>query len=349
MRNAKRITISPQASIREALEAIDRGTMQIALIVENEILLGTITDGDIRRAFLQGKTLSDSIKGIFNASPVKGIINQPREDLLQMALAKEVKQIPMVDDAGHLIGIECIDDYLRVTEKPNTVILMAGGLGSRLRPLTIDTPKPMLAVGSKPILETIIESFSRYGFRNFYLSVNYMAEKIRDHFGDGKGHGVSISYLNEKNRLGTAGALSLLPDDTEAPLIVMNGDILTNVNFEHLLNYHMHTGADATMCVREYEFQVPYGVVHTKGAAIHSITEKPTHQFYVNAGIYVLSPQVLSLIPKGKFFDMPQLFQELIGRNKKTCSFPIREYWMDIGQPNDFEKANSEYEEVFDV
>ncbi|RLB68940.1 MAG: alcohol dehydrogenase, partial [Deltaproteobacteria bacterium] len=247
------------------------------------------------------------------------------------------------------IGVEMVDDYLRVTKKPNAVVLMAGGLGTRLRPLTANTPKPMLTVGSKPILETIIENFSRYGFHNFYLSVNYRAEKIREYFGDGQNQGASITYLSETKRLGTAGALNMLPEDLDSPIIVMNGDLLTNINFEHLLNYHLLTEADATMCVREYDFQVPYGVVRAKGAVIQSIIEKPTYQYYVNAGIYVLNPSVLKYIPAGENFDMPQLFDTLIEHKQKACSFPIHEYWMDIGQPNDFEKANDEYEEFFHV
>jgi len=349
MRTAKKLTVSPDATIRQVLETIDKGNMQIALVVEENLFLGTITDGDIRRGFLNGKGLDDSIAGLYNTNPVKGYLSQPKEDLVQLALARGVKQLPMVDDEGRLVGIEMIDDYLRVSEKPNVVVLMAGGLGTRLRPLTVDTPKPMLTVGSKPILETIIENFSRYGFRNFFLSVNYKAEKIRDYFGDGHKQGVTIGYLNEKNRLGTAGALGMLPKEIDSPIIVMNGDLLTNVNFEHLLNYHLLTGADATMCVREYEVQVPYGVVHTEGATIESIVEKPTHQYYVNAGIYVLNPETLETIPPGEFFDMPQLFQNLIEAKQKICSFPIREYWMDIGQPRDFEQANNDYEEVFHV
>lgn len=349
MRSTRKITVGPRASVREVLETIDKGVMQIALVVENEILLGTITDGDIRRAFLRGLGLEDTIETIYNRTPLKGLVSQSREDLLQLALARGFKQIPIVDEAGRLVGIEYIDDYLRTAEKPNTVILMAGGLGTRLRPLTIDTPKPMLTVGSKPILETIIESFARYGFRNFYLSVNYKAEKICSHFEDGRRFGVRIQYLKEDKRLGTAGALSLLPPGIREPIIIMNGDLLTSVNFEHLLNYHLVAGAEATMCVRDYQLQIPYGVVHTQGATIRSIEEKPTQQFYVNAGVYVLNPEVLEIIPQDTFYDMPTLFQELIRAGKKTCSFPIKEYWMDIGQPNEFEQANAEYEEVFDV
>lgn len=349
MRSARKITVSPGATIREVIETIDRGVMQIALVVDGERLLGTVTDGDIRRAFIKGQELSDPISDIYNTQPVKGYVSQPKEDLLQMALAKGVKQVPMVDEQGMLVGIESVDDYLRVSEKPNQVVVMAGGLGTRLRPLTEKTPKPLLKVGSKPILETIIRNFTRYGFRNIYLSVNYKAEQIQDYFGDGRPFGANLQYLVEDKRLGTAGALSLFPETPEQPVIIMNGDLLTNVNFEHLLNYHLLSEASATMCVRDYELQVPYGVVHAEGATIQAIEEKPVHRYYVNAGIYVLNPEVLRNIPRDRYLDMPQLFQTLIGQGCKTCSFPVREYWMDIGQPADFDRANCEYEEVFGV
>lgn len=349
MRSAKKITVCSDASIRDVIEVIDRGALQIALVVESDQLLGTVTDGDIRRAFLKGKELSDPIFDIYNQRPIKGFISQPKEDLLQMALAAGVKQLPMVDDQNHLVGIEFVEDYLRVSEKVNRVVVMAGGLGSRLRPLTEKTPKPLLKVGSKPILETIIRNFARYGFRNIYLSVNYKAEQIQNYFGNGRSFGANLQYLVEDKRLGTAGALSLFPEPSDQPIIIMNGDLLTNVNFEHLLNYHLLSDASATMCVRDYELQVPYGVVHSDGATIQGIEEKPIHRCYVNAGIYVLNPEVLRKIPKDQYFDMPQLFKLLIKEGHKTCSFPVREYWMDIGQPADFAQANSEYEEVFGV
>jgi dTDP-glucose pyrophosphorylase len=349
MRSAKKLIVNPTATIREVLEIIDQAAMQIALVVEDEGLIGTITDGDIRRAFLRGRSLEDNIDGIYNPAPVKGYLSQPKEDLLQMALAAGVKQVPMVDDKGTLVGIESIDEYLRVSEKPNRVVVMAGGLGARLRPLTENTPKPLLKVGSKPILETIIRNFTQYGFRRIFLSVNYRGEQIQEYFGDGKEFGARLDYLVESKRLGTAGALSLLPEACQEPVIIMNGDLLTNVNFEHLVNYHNLSGASATMCVRDYELQVPYGVVHSDGATIQAIEEKPIHRYYVNAGIYVLSPEALQQIPQDQYFDMPQLFQQLIKTGCKTCSFPVREYWMDIGRPADFDQANEEYEEVFGV
>ncbi len=349
MRKVAKLCLSPDSTVREALEVIDRGVIQIALVTRKDKLVGTITDGDIRRGFLQGKMLDDYIEGIYNDDPVKGSINNSREDIIQLALAKGIKQVPVVDQEGVLIGLEYIDDYLRVTEKPNLVVLMAGGLGTRLRPLTENVPKPMLTVGTKPILETIIESFRQCGFRNFLLSVNYKAEQVIDHFKDGSQFGVSIEYLKEKKRLGTAGALSLIPEVPEHPFIVMNGDLLTGLNFEHLLNYHVNTGSDASMCVRDYEFQVPFGVVETKGARITTIVEKPSHHFYVNAGVYVLQPNAVSMVPANTFYDMPQLFQDLIDNGKKVCSFPVKEYWLDIGRPTEFEQAQKEYEDYFDV
>jgi len=349
MRKINKICLAPESTIREALEVIDRGVMQIALVVDHKKFLGTLTDGDIRRGFLQGKGLEDSIAGLFNPNPVKGGVSSSPEDLIQLALAKGIKQVPVVDQEGVLVGLECVDDYLRVTEKPNLVVLMAGGLGTRLRPLTETVPKPMLTVGSKPILETIIESFALCGFRNFLLSVNYRAEQIIEHFQDGSRFGVSIRYLKEKKRLGTAGALSLMEQAPEHPFLVMNGDLLTGLNFEHLLNYHVHARADASMCVRDYEFQVPFGVVETEGARITTIVEKPSHHFYVNAGIYVLEPHVISLVPPDTYYDMPQLFQNLIDSGKKVCSFPVKDYWLDIGRPGEFEQAQAEFEEHFDV
>ncbi len=349
MRKVNKLVIGPDSTVKDALAAIDRGVMQIALVVEEDRLLGTITDGDIRRGFLKGKRLDDPIRDIYNPDPVQAGINQSKDDILQLALARGIKNVPIVDEDGILVGIENIHDYLRVSSKPNLVILMAGGLGTRLRPLTEHTPKPMLTVGAKPILETIIESFARHGFRNFLLSVNYRAEQIQDYFGDGSKYGVEIDYIVESKRLGTAGALSLLPQWPERPFIVMNGDLLTGLNFEHLLNYHLHTNAHATMCVRDYEFQVPYGVVQTDGAKVRAIEEKPVHHFYVNAGIYVLHPSVLRFIPKDTFYDMPQLFQDLLAVQKKVCSFPVKEYWLDIGRPAEFEQAQVEFDQYMDL
>jgi NDP-sugar pyrophosphorylase family protein len=224
---------------------------------------------------------------------------------------------------------------------------MVGGLGTRLRPLTQDTPKPMLPVGGKPILQTIVEKFASYGFVNIVMCVNYKSEIIQNHFGDGSRFGVTIEYIFENERMGTAGALSLLSQRPEEPFFVMNGDLLTNVNFEHLLEFHEHHNAVATMCVREYDFQVPYGVVNIQEGKIITIEEKPVHKFFVSAGIYMLEPKSIEHIPSNTFYDMPTLFEKLIAMNENALSFPLREYWLDIGRMEEYEKANSEYHEVF--
>ena len=226
---------------------------------------------------------------------------------------------------------------------------MAGGLGTRLRPLTQDTPKPLLKVGDKPILQTIIESFAKYGFEDIVISVNYKSHMIKDYFGDGSQFGVKISYIDEDKRLGTAGALSLLNDKPKEPFFVMNGDLLTNVNFEKFLDFHTFENSIASMAIREHEFQIPYGVIQTNGAKITDIKEKPIQKFFVNSGIYILSPQTLDYIPKDEFFDMPTLFNKLIEDNKNVLSFPIHEYWLDIGRMEELQKAQSEYFGVFNV
>ena len=228
-----------------------------------------------------------------------------------------------------------------------SVILMLGGQGTRLLPLTQETPKPMLSVGDKPLLETIVGNFAAQGFKNFYFSVNYKADIIERHFGEGSRFGINISYLYEKQPMGTAGALSLLPERPEGPLIVMNGDILTNSNFRHLIDFHRQNKAMATMCVREYEQQVPYGIVQTSGTKLQSITEKPMQTYFVNAGIYVIDPEALDYVPKGQYFDMPQLFDALKQADEDPAVFPIREYWLDIGRHEDLERARAEYGKIF--
>jgi NDP-sugar pyrophosphorylase family protein len=224
---------------------------------------------------------------------------------------------------------------------------MVGGLGTRLRPLTENLPKPMLKVGDKPILQTIVEKFAEYGYVNIVMCVNYKSHLIQEFFGNGSEFGVNIEYVLEKQRMGTAGALSLLHNKPEEPFFVMNGDLLTNINFEHLHNYHVENSSIGTMCVREYDFQVPYGVVNVENSKILSIEEKPTHKFFVSAGIYMLSPEALSYIPENEFYDMPTLFEKLINEKRNTISFPLREYWLDIGRIDEYKKANAEYYEVF--
>lgn len=348
MKQYHHIMLSPVSTICRALEVIDSGAMKIALVVDaNQKLMGTISDGDIRRAILKGVGLDALIEGFYNANPITCGINDSREKILQLAAAKKVYQIPVVDNDGCIVGVTEIDEMLQPAGRSNKVVLMAGGLGTRLSPLTDSIPKPMLHVGTKPILETIIENFAKYGYRDVVLSVSYKSHVIEEHFGDGEAFGVKISYVHETKRMGTAGALSLMRDQLSEPFFVMNADLLTNVNFEHLHDYHESHNAMATMAVREYDFQVPYGVVNISDSKIISIEEKPTQKFYVSGGIYMLNPESLELIPNDQFFDMPSLFDTMISKGANALSFPIREYWLDIGRMSDYEKANSEYGEVF--
>ncbi|MFT7004463.1 MAG: dTDP-glucose pyrophosphorylase/predicted transcriptional regulator [Sulfurimonas sp.] len=348
MKNIENLKLHISSTIKEALEIIDKAAMQIALIVdENDKLLGTLTDGDIRRGLLKGLDLNSSIESIVFKTPTIANISDTKEDILKIALAKKLHQIPIIDENGKILGIQEIDELIKPKEKTNKVVLMVGGLGTRLRPLTDNIPKPMLKVGKKPILQTIIEKFAEYGYTKIVLCVNYKFNVIQNYFKDGSEFGVTIEYVFEEQRMGTAGALSLLKNKPTEPFFVMNGDLLTNVNFEHLDNYHNANKSIGTMCVREYEFQVPYGVVNIKDSRILSIQEKPTHTFFVSAGIYMLSPEILEFIPKNEFYDMPTLFEKLISEEKNIISFPLREYWLDIGRLEEYKKANDEYDEVF--
>jgi dTDP-glucose pyrophosphorylase len=348
MKNYKEILLDTTSSIKEALQIIDKGAMKIALVVDdNQKLLGTLSDGDIRRGLLGGLSLDDPIDSIVFSNPTVSGINDSKEDILRVATRKKLSCIPIVDNEGILVGLEGINDLLVSKVYSNTVVLMAGGLGSRLRPLTDDMPKPLLKVGNKPILETIISGFVKYGFTHIILSVSYKAEMIEEYFGDGSAFGVHIEYLHEDKRMGTVGALSLIKEKLNEPFFVMNGDLLTNINFAHMMDYHLTHRATATMGVREYDFQVPYGVVNVEGHNILSIEEKPVHSFYVSGGVYVLSPEVLQYIPENSFYDMPTLFEVLIKKKEKSISFPIREYWLDIGKMNDYHRANAEYHGVF--
>lgn len=348
MKNIDNIKLNINSTIKEALQIIDNGALQIALVVnENDILLGTLTDGDIRRGLLKGLDLNSSIESIIFKTPTIAKISETKEEILKLALSKKLHQIPIVDERGKILGIQEIEELIKPKDKTNKVILMVGGLGTRLRPLTENTPKPMLKVGNKPILQTIVEKFAEYGYTNIVMCVNYKSHMIQDYFGDGKDFGVNIEYILENQRMGTAGALSLLKDKPNESFFVMNGDLLTNINFEHLHNYHLATNSIGTMCVREYDFQVPYGVVNIKDSKIASIEEKPTHKFFVSAGIYMLSPEVLEYIPENQFYDMPTLFEKIISKGKNAISFPLREYWLDIGRIEEYKKANEEYDEVF--
>ena len=350
MNNINKIKLTPTSTIKEALQIIDAGAVKFAVVVKDDnFLLGTITDGDIRRAILDGKGLDESIETVYFKTPTTVTVNSTKEEIINICTSEKIYQIPVVDEEGLVVDIKILDELLKPKQHKNRVVLMVGGLGTRLRPLTDKTPKPMLPVGGKPILQTIVEKFASYGFVNIVMCIGYKSDIIQDFFEDGSRFGVNIEYILEEKRMGTAGALSLLSEEQKPkePFFVMNGDLLTNLNLESMLEFHLQNEAKATMCVREYDFQVPYGVVNIEDGQIKSIEEKPVHSFFVSAGIYMLDASILEMIPKDEFYDMPTLFDEMIKQEDKTVSFPIREYWLDIGRMDEYEKANREYHEVF--
>jgi dTDP-glucose pyrophosphorylase/CBS domain-containing protein len=342
--------INPQSTIRECMTCIDGNSKGIALVVDSERrLLGTISDGDIRRAILKGtdldapvQTLLIESKRVAGHPPVTARTGTTDADLLQLMNKEGVRQIPIVDEESHVVDISFLTDLVREYELPMTAVVMAGGFGHRLRPLTEQTPKPMLPIGDRPMLERTIEQLRNTGIRRVSLTTHYKAEVISDHFGNGKDFGVTINYVHENQPLGTAGAIKLL-EFSEDPLLVINGDILTHVDFRAMLAYHQKHEACLTVGVRQYDLQVPYGVMECDGAKILKVSEKPKLQFLVNAGIYLLDPNARNYIPSDRKFDMTDLIQSLISEKRNVISFPILEYWLDIGQHSDYEKAKSDF------
>ena len=338
------VVVGPQVSLKEAIAKVTSSGLQVALVASaDDTLLGVLTDGNIRRAILAGRGLDVPVSEVMTTKPTAVLASTRRSELLAVMRQKGIRHLPLLNESGRVIGLATLDALLDSAERPNWVVLMAGGRGTRLQPLTDDTPKPLLEVGGKPILESILGSLSEQGFRRIFLSVNYRAEMIQEHFGSGERWRVNVEYLHERTRLGTAGALSLLPETPEAPVIVMNGDLLTLINFGSLLQFHDEQVAAATMAVRECDIQVPYGVVSLDGVRIQSIAEKPVQKYFANAGIYVLSPQALAHLPGESFFDMPMLFERLIAAGLSTVAYPLREYWVDIGQLEEFERAKREW------
>lgn len=336
--------VKSDASLEQAIEVLDKAALRIALIVDiDEKLLGTLTDGDLRRALLKHLPLDTPVLRVMNPTPKT--VRQDWTDSRILALMEdhELLQLPLVDNEGKLVGLANLHDLLNKHRHDNPVFLMAGGFGTRLQPLTNNCPKPMLKVGEKPILEQILVNFVEAGFHRFYISTHYMPEVIRDYFGNGEKWGVSIQYVHEEEPLGTGGALGLLPhDEIDLPMFMMNGDLLTSLNLHSFLEFHESHESVATMCVREYEHQVPYGVITSEGARIKSMVEKPIHRFFVNAGIYLLAPELIKSVEKGARIDMPTLLERQIDNGSAVNMFPIHEYWLDIGRMDDFNKAQNE-------
>jgi dTDP-glucose pyrophosphorylase len=345
----KATLLSPEETLQNAIEILDREMLRIVMVVnENKKLLGIITDGDVRRALIRHCTMATLVSEVMYKTPSTASIEDDKESILKIMKSKDLLQIPLVDKCGSVVGLETLHHLLQENRFENPVFLMAGGFGTRLQPLTNDVPKPLLKVGNKPIMETILCQFIDSGFHDFFISTHYKADMVRAHFGDGSQWGGHIKYVHEEEPLGTAGAIGLLPRDIpDLPIIMMNGDLLTKVNFEHLLKFHQEQGGSVTMCVREYDFQVPYGVIETEGYTIKNIVEKPIHSFFVNAGIYVLSPKIIHKVDGMHYLDMPQFIDKQLYLGEKINMFPIHEYWLDIGRMEDYQNAQSDVDRLF--
>ncbi len=334
--------LGPEATLLEAVRRLDAVRRKLVLVVDQERrLLGALSDGDVRRALMRQADMAGPVAGVMNAEPVVLAPGVSEAETVRLLAERGWSLAPIVDRRGRVIGLYP-DALPSSAERDELVVIMAGGRGARLAPLTQNTPKPMLKVAGRPLLEAIIERLRAQGFRRFRLAVNYLAEVIEDHFGDGSGFGVEIEYLREDHPRGTAGALSLLPQRPDRPLLVMNGDVLTRVDFGELLRFHEDLGAAASLCVREQTFQAPHGVVEADGPRLTSLREKPTFRWLANAGIYGLSPAALDHVPSQGPFDMPELLAALADRGEVVGVYPIHEYWLDIGQPPDFELAQTE-------
>lgn len=344
MNKWKTVAVTPNTPLEKAISVMDKGGLGIVLVTEaDDVLCGTVTDGDVRRALLRHKTMDTPVSEIMCATPQVADLNWSREKLLSVMEATRLLQLPVVDAGGRIIGIETLHDMLDHRRLDNPVFLMAGGFGKRLFPLTQDCPKPMLKVGDKPILELILQSFADAGFHRFYISTHYLPEVIRDHFGDGSRWNVSIHYIHEDAPLGTGGALGLLPhEEIDLPIFLINGDLLTRVDYRSLLDFHERHEGSATLCVREYESQIPYGVIQSEGHRITQIIEKPVQRCFISAGIYMLSPDLIRRVAPGERIDMPALLEREISAGRDVNMFPLHEYWLDIGRMDDFQRAQQE-------
>ncbi len=351
IKKLERFLVRPTDSIHQAMASIDANAKGIVLVVDKErCLLGTITDGDIRRAVLARVDLNAPVSKLLACKtsspypkPVTAPVGTEQATLLQLMRERSVRHIPLLDDAGRVVDLVTLDELLPDQVLPVQAVIMAGGFGKRLRPLTEETPKPMLSVGGRPLMERIIGQLRTAGIKQINITTHYKPEKIVSYFSDGSKFGVKLNYVNEDQPLGTAGALGLM-EEPDNPVLVINGDILTQMNFRAMLAYHQEHKADLTVAVRKYDLRVPYGVIENDGPFVQKLVEKPSLSLFVNAGIYLLEPSVYHYVPKGQRFDMTDLIQRLLQEKRPVASFPIVEYWLDIGQPADYDKAQEDIE-----
>lgn len=341
--NINRLFVYKNYTIKDVIESIDAGAKGIALLVnDDETLLGTITDGDIRRSILKGVSLENSVENIVHYNPISVKQSMTREEIKDIFIKRAVKDIPIVDDDNRVVDLISINDILLPEGKENPVIIMAGGLGTRLKDLTKEVPKPMLKVGHDPILQHIIANFKQYGYNKILISVNYKSEIIENYFQNGLAYGVKIEYIRENKRLGTAGGIKLAEDYIDKPFFVINGDIFTNLNVENMMKFHVKNKFDITVGTRKHSFQIPYGVIETENNYIKHLKEKPQIEYLINAGVYCLNPNLISSIPDNKYFEITDLIDICIKNGGKVGSYEIKDYWMDIGRMEDYNKVNND-------
>jgi dTDP-glucose pyrophosphorylase len=335
--------VDPAATVRETIAAISANSYQIALVVDgNDRLLGVVTDGDIRRGILSGVGLDAPVAEVMNRKPKVAGTNDSAQAMMARMAEFTIRHLPVLDGHGAVTGLFTIDELRRPVTASTPVVLMAGGRGQRLYPLTKDVPKPMLPIGGVPLLEIILRNLGAQGFVNIHISVNYLANVIMDYVGDGSRFGLNVKYVREEQPLGTAGALAALAGEITEPFIVMNSDLLTQVNLRELLSFHEKRGAKGTIGVREHVFEIPYGVVNLDGGFVESMVEKPLHRSLVNAGIYALDPVALDLLTREQYLDMPTLLAQLMESGHRVAAFPIHESWLDVGRPEDLDLAQTD-------
>ncbi len=337
----KKAILPLNATIEEAIRNLNQTGIKIVLVTNQLGLFeGTISDGDLRRGLLKGLDVNSSIKDIVHQNAFVVPSNVSRDLVLELMIANKIQQIPVIDENRHVIGLHLWDELSSISKRENLMVIMAGGMGKRLHPHTKDYPKPLLPVAGKPMLEHIIERAKLEGFSRFLISINYLGFMIEEYFGQGEKLSVEISYLKENVPLGTAGSLSLLNPKPDLPFIVINGDVLTDICYSELLDFHIRSAAKATMAVRMHEWQHPFGVVQIEGIEIVGFEEKPVARSHINAGIYVLDPNILNFVNDNERCDMPTLFERLQAKNFRTVAFPMHEPWLDIGRPDDLIAAN---------
>lgn len=338
----RKALLSTKATLHQAIYCLDESSLQIVIVIADDgRLLGTLTDGDIRRGLLRGLAMGSTVEGIIHREPLVVPPQWGRDTVLQLMQANKVHQLPVVDENRFVVGLHLWDELLAPNQRPNIMVIMAGGRGTRLGEYTENCPKPLLPIGGKPMLEHIIERAKTEGFEHFVLAIHYLGHMIEDHFGDGSKLQVNIEYLRENAPLGTAGALGLLPTRPEEPFLVTNGDVLTDIRYGELLDFHIRHNASATMAVRLHEWQHPFGVVKTNGVDITGFEEKPIARSHINAGIYVLEPTVLDVIEANEQCDMPTLFSRVQDKLARTIVYPMHEPWLDVGRPADLERARN--------